>query len=1061
MQETHLDDVNFISNVWQDTKVVGSFFSNSQRGTLIIMKGPFIINSAISDPEGRFCIANVTHELFNDNTNSLTLLNIYAPNNHKDSLIFFTKIFDQLDSFNSSLPSSANVDILISGDFNFVFDGEVDCQNRMVSSDEKKLSDYVTNQLYERELWDLVQASKESSNFTWRRELIRSRIDYIFASSGIASKVGRFHNKWQLIKTDHAAIIVELLQSDKITAGRSYPKLSFNDIKEKADREHIRNVIIDARSSMLNEWSPHTRLEYVKLMIRSNVLQIRSIRNREISELEDLKTTLNKLECGDKFNVDTISELAQIKEKIDKIENYVEEQLRLKSGVKWREEGERSTKFFLNLIDSKSKGSHSHKGFIDESGSILSESRDITNHARDFYINLYSEKSISVDENFFLNCPELNQEDYDLIGSKISLQELRSTLKTCNDSTPGLDGIPYSFYKIYGDLLLPLVLDSWEYGLSTGTLAPSHRQSCITIIPKAGKDTRFVRNWRPITVASCDLKIVTKALSLRMAKILPSIIFDTQMAYVPGRDISFSNRILSHIIENAENNDDMIISFDAEKAFDSVSHDYLKKLLRKYKFPDSFINSFTTIYRDNSAVVQVNGHLSNSFNINRGVKQGDALSCSLFILAMDPLIRNIENNANIKPITIKSPQTSINIKTLGYADDIAVLTCDVDSVKEIFKEYEKLYYSSGLKLNADKTEILSLNNSLQNPANFSIGYLDANINLLTTDRLKICGNHLTLDPIARYRLNITARIDSLEKILSNWSRRNLTLNGKMMIIKCHALSQLTFVNQFQNLSNNDIRKVESICYKFLWNGGPERVKRSTLKLNKLNGGINGIDIESFLHAAKIRQFFKAEQYCTSLQFIQQSCLRDSFSTSVRTILSKLLKLNWHNIEINDLSDNDKLALANCDLKYFLKPGCKTDLTLRNLDNPTLNGILGYGRALINKICRVLPIMFKHLLHLHLPKGANYPPVRIGHKTTLIHKTSSRQLQELLKTSLKKAIPYSVNSKYEQICVGNQHEQQNWFNLWNIRNPLLRNYRLKTIYKDIYSQERRHRFGLAS
>ena len=278
---------------------------------------------------------------------------------------------------------------------------------------------------------------------------------------------------------------------------------------------------------------------------------------------------------------------------------------------------------------------------------------------------------------------------------------------------------------------------------------------------------------------------------------------------------------------------------------------------------------------------------------------------------MDPLIRNIENNANIKPITIKSPQTSINIKTLGYADDIAVLTCDVDSVKEIFKEYEKLYYSSGLKLNADKTEILSLNNSLQNPANISIGYLDANINLLTTDRLKICGNHLTLDPIARYRLNITARIDSLEKILSNWSRRNLTLNGKMMIIKCHALSQLTFVNQFQNLSNNDIRKVESICYKFLWNGGPERVKRSTLKLNKLNGGINGIDIESFLHAAKIRQFFKAEQYCTSLQFIQQSCLRDSFSTSVRIILSKLLKLNWRNIEITDLSDNDKLALANC------------------------------------------------------------------------------------------------------------------------------------------------------
>ena len=73
----------------------------------------------------------------------------------------------------------------------------------------------------------------------------------------------------------------------------------------------------------------------------------------------------------------------------------------------------------------------------------------------------------------------------------------------------------------------------------------------------------------------------------------------------------------------------------------------------------------------------------------------------------------------------------------------------------------------------------------------------------------------------------------------------------MMIIKCHALSQLTFVNQFQNLTNTDIKRVEALCYKFLWNGGPERVKRSTLKLSKLDGGIDGIDVESFLQSIKI------------------------------------------------------------------------------------------------------------------------------------------------------------------------------------------------------------------
>ena len=53
--------------------------------------------------------------------------------------------------------------------------------------------------------------------------------------------------------------------------------------------------------------------------------------------------------------------------------------------------------------------------------------------------------------------------------------------------------------------------------------------------------------------------------------------------------------------------------------------------------------------------------------------------------------------------------------------------------------------------------------------------------------------------------------------------------------------QLTFVNQFQNISTADIKQIESLCYKFLWNGGPERVKRSTLKLSKLEGGIDGVD----------------------------------------------------------------------------------------------------------------------------------------------------------------------------------------------------------------------------
>ena len=145
-------------------------------------------------------------------------------------------------------------------------------------------------------------------------------------------------------------------------------------------------------------------------------------------------------------------------------------------------------------------------------------------------------------------------------------------------------------------------------------------------------------------------------------------------------------------------------------------------------------------------------------------------------------------------------------------------------------------------MNADKTEILSLNKcAITVPLNVNIKYLGNNVHLSSSAMVKICRNFLINDVNERYRLNVTTKIDALKKILLNWSRRNLTPNGKMMIIKCHALSQLTFVDQFQNISTADIKQIELLCYKFLWNGGPERVKRSTLKLSKLEGGIDGVD----------------------------------------------------------------------------------------------------------------------------------------------------------------------------------------------------------------------------
>ena len=140
MLETHLQDIDLITNVWTGCTVVNSFFSASQRGTIIILKGNFTINSSLSDPQGRYYLVNITHDIFiDDNSNLLTLVNVYAPNYHKESRVFFIELFQSINRFNQSVTQDPELqpDMIIAGDFNFVFNEQIDCQNRNVSNEEK------------------------------------------------------------------------------------------------------------------------------------------------------------------------------------------------------------------------------------------------------------------------------------------------------------------------------------------------------------------------------------------------------------------------------------------------------------------------------------------------------------------------------------------------------------------------------------------------------------------------------------------------------------------------------------------------------------------------------------------------------------------------------------------------------------------------------------------------------------------------------------------------------------------------------------------------------------
>ena len=839
LQETHNANLILLENLWQGNVNV-AVGTGGSRGVITLTTSDIVVKSFESDLEGRYIFTTI----YLGKEYYINTANIYSPNNHGQAKNFYNTLFNNWDEYCNevlrTLPTDNNLNSIIAGDLNCVINNS-DLQNRNRTSSEKELAEVIESHMSNRGLLDSVLRSSNGNNFTWNRGNTFSKIDYIFVSHQIVAGIKAYDTVWDLVKSDHAAICLKVELYTIPNKGRSYPKLSALDISNSNDREELRREISEAITNFPKHWDPHQKLDYIKVVIRTKVLEIRSYNKITEAQLDSLRRELDEYSKYTYLSEAQANAFNNLRIMIHNEEERQAEKLRIIAGVKWREEGERSTKYFLNSV--KVREAFSLIDFLQTDHGKIDKPREILEYAKGFYEELYSLRPTIVEDRFFEKCPKLSAEATSDLDKELTIEELLSTLKTCKDSTPGLDGIPYSYYKTYASLLLPLILDAWKFTRTVNKLPESQLTSCISLIPKAGKDKHNIKNWRPISLSSCDLKIITKAMSLKVGRYLKEIISESQMGYVPGRDINFNNRLMRSAMAYCtdRNLDYILTSLDAQKAYDSVSHDYISKVLKAYNFPDSFINSVDVLNSNLKALVQVNGHMSIPFSIKRGVKQGDALSCALFIISIDPLIRNIESNILISPLTMAP---GCMIKTLAYADDIAVITTNCDStLNEVFKEYNRLTQCSGLRLNADKTEIINL--SIAGKRRSVVNYDNLTIQIEHGEAVTVCGNYISVDEKAAYQKNITEKIIKLEQQLNRWKGRNLTINGRMIIIKTFAISQLIFSSQFQIIRPKDLRRIEHLCYTFMWNGR-DRVRRTTIKSERQNGGINGIDVESFL-----------------------------------------------------------------------------------------------------------------------------------------------------------------------------------------------------------------------
>jgi hypothetical protein len=135
----------------------------------------------------------------------------------------------------------------------------------------------------------------------------------------------------------------------------------------------------------------------------------------------------------------------------------------------------------------------------------------------------------------------------------ITIDELYDQVKRSPArSSPGNDGLGYQYLRILFQILSlePLLLEVYNRALSQGSIPLTWKDIRVRLLPKKG-DLTDLKNWRPISLISCDAKVFTRIVNLRLSSIANKLIQVTQTGFMKDRVIGENGLLLHLLIQQA------------------------------------------------------------------------------------------------------------------------------------------------------------------------------------------------------------------------------------------------------------------------------------------------------------------------------------------------------------------------------------------------------------------------------------------------------------------------------------------------------------------------------
>ena len=265
-----------------------------------------------------------------------------------------------------------------------------------------------------------------------------------------------------------------------------------------------------------------------------------------------------------------------------------------KSREKWIVFGDRNTNYYHTNTTVRRKRNRIEM-LKDDEGRRVDQSEELEKLAIAYYKRMYSTEDINLDteklsqEGF----TELTRGEKEILNKPFSAVDVEISMRSMGKfKAPGPDGFQPVFYQdsweVVGESVTRCGLEFFE----SGVLTTGMNDAMLVLIPKVLKPERIMQ-FRPISLCNVLFKIITKAMVLRLKKLMPKLIGPAQASFIPGRLSTENIVVVQEAVHSMRKKKGrrgwMLLKLDLEKAYDRIRWDFLEDTLYAAKLPGIWI----------------------------------------------------------------------------------------------------------------------------------------------------------------------------------------------------------------------------------------------------------------------------------------------------------------------------------------------------------------------------------------------------------------------------------------------------------------------------------------